>query len=425
MSLPRPFVVLVVAFCALVVWVRARELARTVDAAPVMRSADAVPLYLSAVASATGRDPTRAADLEAVYRERRVGVPVALFSTLYPSTAGALLRPAAELSWPAFAYGFRRVLWVGGLLGAALTGAAALPRRRLLGAAIGLLLASFASPHLLGCAILGQINLLLAGLMGAVLYLASRGRLGPAVGLSVLGAALKLVPGLLVLPLLVAAPRRVWAWGLSVGLVLLAWGALHLPLAKMVAGVMATLRFQSGVIPDWMGMHPTFDWMISLGVFRHRPLLVLTVLVIALELPFGPPGAKAHPGDKVGLLGVMAMCTAYLGADAAGFHVFYSPLYLPAMVWCGVRALAPTALRELPISLLLLACALSPLLLDNIAITLPIEARAVLGGLLVWAGCFLTLRPWKHWGAARGLLLLSGFAWAIAHSLLHHPPRTF
>lgn len=299
------------------------------------RASDALPLYLSAAAVAEGMDPTQETSLARVYDDRDLSVGAATFSTLYPATTGAVLAPLAALSWAGFTE-----LWRWTLLGAvALFGVAAAAMypgdragRALRG---GLVVAVLAwHPVTAECVRLGQVNLVLgalcatamAGVAGIGTSNAARWFGSIVTGaLLGLGGALKLVPGALLLPVL--ATRR---WRPLVGAALIGLPALALALRvtapeQLVSAIRGTLRFQASIDPDWLvGQKQAPGWMRVLGFIRHEPLQWIS-------LGFAAIVPAARPSRDTAVAGMALLC-AWLGADAAGFHVLYAPLAYPVLV---------------------------------------------------------------------------------------------
>ncbi len=153
-----------------------------------------------------------------------------------------------------------------------------------------------------------------------------------------LGAGLKLVPGIVVWTLL--AGRR-WK-GLAVtavaGLALTALTVAYVPLDRVVSGVLGTLRFQGAIAPGWLDLPETPVWLRAIGDFRHNPAMLVTLAFMGL-VAFGVAGeARGAEGQRrfMALAGTVALATAWLGADAAGFHVLYAPLTLPAVCWVAL-----------------------------------------------------------------------------------------
>jgi hypothetical protein len=361
-----------------------------------MRASDALPLYLAAGAVSDGHDPTDRSALEEAYDSRGMVVGAATFSTLYPPTAGSLLRGVAGVRWPAFVLGWRVVL----LASVAGVGVAAgrLARRRGAGGAASVAWGGATATALAWHPVvtegvrLGQVNMLLAALCAlAMAVLPDRaepegradGAAAPvqpgrdlavdvAVGaLLALGALLKLVPGGLLLPLAAARRTRPVAVAAGLGLLAVAVAFVHTPPARFVEAVLETLRFQSEIRPDWLvGRNPAPDWMLPLGHARHAGLQWITLLT-AVVMPLVWPSSSV-------VRAAMALVCAWLGADAAGFHVLYIPLAWPVLalvagrpvVWgLGVAALWAAAPWDPP---------------GTPAVLAP-EPRMVLAGYVLWA----------------------------------------
>ncbi|MFN7147542.1 MAG: hypothetical protein ACK4YP_27490, partial [Myxococcota bacterium] len=139
-----------------------------------------------------------------------------------------------------------------------------------------------------------------------------------------------------------------------------------------ISAVLGTLRFQASIDPDWLvGKDPAPAWMRLFGWIRHEPLQWLTLGIVAI-VPF------ARPSVRTAVAG-MALLTAWLGADAAGFHVLYAPLAYPVFV-----LLAGEAALFVPLVAAFYALAFGPEALGA-------EPRMVLFGFLAWAAAAATL----------------------------------
>ena len=190
------------------------------------------------------------------------------------------------------------------------------------------------------------------------------------------------------------------------GLGVLGLTAAYVPLTSVVSGVLATLDFQAGVRPDWMVRNPAPGWMIVIGTFRHLPMGVVTALLSLL----------AFRGQRDVAASAVMLIAAWLGTDAAGFHVLYTPLYLPALAYTAVWALDPAAPRHawVTAALAFVPSALAAWPLPGVVI----EARLVLAGLVVWAATAARLlwvaRPDRRvlFAFAAALLVgIAGSAW--------------
>ncbi len=371
----EPNAVLVVVLCAAALSGLGHLLWTEVLAPGTTRASDALPLYLSAAAVADGADPTRQAALEAAYDARGLRVGAATFSTLYPATAGALLRPFAALDWEAFTQAWRSLLVLAVAsyaasvyaLAAGPGGSDGPPTRRARLAWAAVLVAVLAwHPVTAETVRLGQVNLLLGALCAGSMALLLHARDGSAGTLLALGALLKLVPGAGILPILAARRARPAVALAGVGLAGVALALRNTALPRILEAVGETLRFQSAIDPDWLvGADPVPGWMRLLGYARHDGLQWITLGAIAL-VPLLRPSARTACG------GVALLC-AWLGADAAGFHVLYAPLAYPALAWAGVGR---------PGRFALLAGALWAL--AQMPADLGAEPRMVLWGLLAW-----------------------------------------
>lgn len=290
------------------------------------RASDALPLYLSACAVRDGLDPTVQKSLEAAYDARHLDVGAATFSNLYPATAGVLLQPMCVVSWDAFETAWR---WLQLLSIASFAVSAAWIadgdrwRRLAWGGAVGVVLAWH--PVTRECVRLGQVNMVLAGMIAVAMAAVIRGRERTAGVLLAVGGLVKLVPAAMILPL--AAGKRwgaagfVAAGGIVGGVVTMAW----VPLSRIVGGIRETLAFQAAIDPDWLvGKHPAPEWMRFVGYARHDALQW-----IALGAAFLIPWLR--PSRRTAIAGI-GVITGWLGADAAGFHVLYAPLAFPVFV---------------------------------------------------------------------------------------------
>ncbi len=361
------------------------SVARESLGSPSDEAADALPVYLAAVTLADGGDPSSREDLQASYEARALRARAATFSTLYPATLPALLRPATALEWAPFVR-----LWRGALL-LALLGCGALGMlvhplatwARPVAVPLGLLLVLLI-PASGECVRLGQANMALALLMALAMACAARRWDVVAGGALALGVAVKLVPGLLLLPLLVARRWRAAAAAVLVGLLCLALAAASLPLEKIVLGVVQTARFQAAIHPDWAARHAhPADWLAFLSSLRHGPLLLMSVAV-------GLPAVALRPERRV-VVAVMALFSAWLGCSAAAFHMLYLPLLYPALLhllaWPFERDSEPAwAVPVLGLALMMTAAAFG---IEPPGVVL--EARMSLLGLGLWLLCGLRL----------------------------------
>lgn len=404
-----------------------RILRQEIVASETVLAADALPVWLSTVALASGRDPTDREVLEQVYLERGLSSRAATFSTLYPATLAGLLRPFAALSWDSFVHGWRVLLLVS--IGA--TGGVVAFGQRLrpgLGwiACLGTVLALLLLPATAGSVRLGQVNGFVGLLMAGALVALHRDRGGVAAVLAAVGAAVKLVPAGLLLPLVAARRWTALAAGVATWLLVLAWTARFLDPLRVLEGIVATVRFQDFVAPDWIGAHASSSsWVLWLGVVRHRPLLLVTGAVVVLA-------AALRPRPDV-LAGGAALCATWVGTSASAFHVLYTPLLYPVLAWLLTWPFVEGAPRGRAFGVAVLA-GLSAFALPTLGPTALVpEARWVLVGCVLWtlacvrlAWAFRVAGPGAlegRWPGARPRALLVLGLWTGGVLAWHTPDR--
>lgn len=401
--------------------------------APADEAADALPLFLATVTMAEGGDPGDRLALRASYEARGLRARAATYSTLYPATLPALLRPVAGLDWPAFVHLWRGVL-LAALLACGALGLCVMPLARWarpMALPLGLALV-LALPVSAECVRLGQANMLLALLITVAMACVARRWDAWAGGALALGVAVKLVPGLLVIPLLAARRWRALLAATLVGLAILGLALASLPAERLVHGVVQTVRFQAAIQPDWAARHAhPAGWLAFLASLRHGPLLLLS-------LALGLPAAAIAPRRSV-LVTVLALFSAWLGCSAAAFHALYLPLLYPALLHLVAWPLerdAPLRWAVPSASLALLATA-AAFFIEPQGVVL--EARMSLLGMLVWGLCVLRLAvAWRgvelpshglvgrltaHYPAALALLLGVLLARALPQTRPLAPPE--
>ena len=231
---------------------------------------------------------------------------------------------------------------------------------------------------------LGQANLLIAGLVGLSILGLSRGWAAMAGSAAAVGVALKLVPGLLFWPMLMARRWRSIIVGGVTGLLLLGWTLSSVSLEAAIGGILGTIRFQQGVFPDWMNRNPAPDWMIFLGALRGLPLGALTLGLIGVGCLHASPEQRRPVLAASG-----ATAVAWLATHAAAVGVFYGTLLLPALAYAALWPLSEQAPKRAWAGAALVA--LPWLLSDSIDIGLADEPRMVLLGMAVWAVCVTRL----------------------------------
>lgn len=291
------------------------------------RMSDALPLYLYGAAFLEGVSPVDPTALQGVYDARDMRVGAAIWSTLYPATAAPLMAPLGGLSWKSFS-----AVWGLLLLLASLGVGALVPsgKDRLVAAGVGVGLMGFFLPTA-EAARLGQVNALLALLGAAALLAIHRDRDLLAGALVGVGACLKLVPVVLVFPWLLAKRWKTAAGGLLIGVPVLLLSFWVTSPSELIAALKTTAHFQDTVAPAWLDSRAFPGWLVELGTIRHRGLLAASIGAIT-ALTLWRPSREVAVGSG-------ALLLAWLGADAAAFHVLYAPLYAPAMVWLALWAL--------------------------------------------------------------------------------------
>ncbi len=352
-------------------------------------ASDALPVYLSAATLAADLDPTSRADLQATYQAKGLQTRAATFSTLYPVTFSAMLLPTAGASWEQWVRGWRWCL----LLAAFATGALWCGARHLRPAARPLAFGLGASlvlsfPSTAECVRLGQVNMLLALLMSAALLLIGRSRYTWAAGLAAVGVAIKLVPGALFVPLAAGRRWRALLVGGLVYLVLFGLACTQLPMAAIVEGVQESIQFQDVISPDWASKENSpLRWLAFVAFLRHKPIFWMT-------LAMGGVAVLLRPRPRL-MVAWGAMFSAWLGASASAFHVLYTPLFFPALLYLACWPLERrSALRwALPAALLAVGGCWALYLVDLPGVV--VEARMVLAGMGLWLLC--GARLWLDW----------------------------
>ena len=249
-------------------------------------ASDSLPLYLGAKAVNQGLDPTDEATMEAVYASMDVNVTKALFSVLYPPSIHVMLQPLAELSYYGFLYYWRIMLLAVLVCGMAAAGSAGLGRARApLGAALAVLGAFVFFPLFIDVQLgLGQANVGIAGLFGLAMGAVARGWATPAALVAVVGAGVKLVPAVLVWPLLWARRWRALAVATGFGLVVAGLTLAHVPLGRVLDNLASTLAFQQTVEPHWLHERSLPDWGRFLAFLRRPALLMLSLGLTAMAV---------------------------------------------------------------------------------------------------------------------------------------------
>jgi len=349
------------------------------------------------------------ATLEAVYAAADINVTKALFSVLYPPSLHVMLQPIADLSYYGFLYYWRMVLLCGLVLGMAAAGTAGLSRQRApLGAALAVFGAFVFFPLFVDVQLgLGQPNVVIVGLFGLAMGAAARGWATPAALAAVVGAGIKLIPAIVVWPLLWARRWRALGVATGVGLVAVGVTLVHVPLDRVIDNLSSTLAFQQTVEPHWLHDRSLPDWGRFLA-FLRRPLLLLSLALTALAV--WSNRSDSGPRGEASAVGMGLLSTA-LAADAAGVGAYYATMAMPGM---AVLISWPLASRASRLSWLGLPAAGMVLWLTDgglIYNTPDVELKLVMACTTMWAVIALRMiqlsRPWS--GRVR-----AGVAFALA-----------
>lgn len=299
--------------------------------APPSAAVDFLPLWLGAGLIMEGRDPTSAAEAEVLFRSEGLPMRPGGFFSYYPPTAALPALPLRALSFRNAVDVWRVVcslstplgVMCAGLAGFAVVAPGLRARSRQAVTTAGLItaLALMARPAriVLPTGQPGPVVVLFTGV--ALLFMALN-RPRSAAGVAALGAALKLVPGVL-LPVLVL--RRQWgavltALGALVGLV----GGLFVlgvPVHPLVWSGELLAFVSRGPLPSW-GAEPA--WMMAL--WKGRVGLVVVGSLVAAVV------ACRRGVTDVSALDLAALALASVGVVLAGSHHYHEALILlPAL----------------------------------------------------------------------------------------------
>ena len=378
-------------------------------------ASDSLPLYLGAKAVNQGLDPTDEATMEAVYASMDVNVTKALFSVLYPPSIHVMLQPLAELSYYGFLYYWRIMLLAVLVCGMAAAGSAGLSRARApLGAALAVLGAFVFFPLFIDVQlVLGQANVGIAGLLGLAMGAVARGWATPAALVAVVGAGVKLVPAVLVWPLLWARRWRALAVATGFGLVVAGLTLAHVPLGRVLDNLASTLAFQQTVEPHWLHERSLPDWGRFLAFLRRPALLMLSLGLTAMAV--WSNRFDVHRRREVSAVGMGLLATA-LAADSAGVGAYYATMAIPGM---AVLISWPLSAHASRLSWVGVPAAGMVLWLTDgglIYNTPDVELKLVLACTVMWVAIALRMiqlsRPWT------GLMRI-GAVLAVAVALTH------
>jgi hypothetical protein len=379
-------------------------------------ASDSLPLFLGAKAVHGGLDPTDQAVLQAVYSDADMQVTKAIFSVLYPPSFHVMLQPLAGLSHYGFLYYWRLILLGGLVAGLAVAGTAGVKGRRLpLAMALSVLGAFALFPLFVGVQLgLGQPNLLIVGLFGLAMGCVARGLPAWAGAFAVVGAGIKLVPAIILWPLLWAKRWRPVAIAAALGLGLAALTMAHVPFDRIVDNLASTWAFQKTVEPHWLHDPSLPTWGRFIGFLRRPSLLILSLVLIAWAVWSNRrDDGRRGEASAVG----MALLATALAADSTGVGAYYATMAMPGMVAVLTWPLAERSSRG--------AWLAWPAVLSIVALTdggliystPDVEVRLVLACTIIWIAVAARLislaRPWPRKARLVGLgLVLLAFAYA-------------
>lgn len=279
--------------------------------------------------------------LETVFKRRVPPRPTDDHTYVYPPTTAVLFLPTTGLPWDGLAEAFK-LLSIAAVAICGLAPALARPTRAW-PVAVGagaMIAASFYSTRVVsGCLVAGQTGPLLAGLTALALGALGRGWMGLAGALAALGAALKVLPGVL---LLAAGRHRRFVATCLGGLGMVATAALVTHGGPGGFPSYAHLGKLVNPTPHEAWLHNERPWVLALWQVRGWALGVPSLALAAWNLA-RPRGAAADA-----TLG--ALLVAWLGTVMAGSQQAHEAAALfPAVAWVLAWPLArgPTRLPVL------------------------------------------------------------------------------
>ncbi len=308
-----------------------------------MAASDAKPIFLTTRAVAGHQDPTDPTIIEALATTHRTarnqfgahrptgkGSP---FASVYPPSLPRLLAPVAADRWSDFLRQWRALGLGAYVLGALAAGAAASGRGlRPFAAVAGLAAALWLVPALDTTLALGQANALVAGILGMSVALIALGPVVLGALTLVLGGAVKLVPLVLLWPLVVARRWTALLLAFALAVLICLASAENIGLVNFFKDIGASLEYTSRMSPEWLygGAHPTPPWLWKLHAIRTVHLGGITVLLA------GTAAARVrwHPARQRELLGgAAALMCAWLAVLSSPGQLIYAPLLTPALAW--------------------------------------------------------------------------------------------
>ncbi len=381
-------------------------------------ASDSLPLLLGARAVHGGLDPTNPEVLQSVYSAANMHVTKAIFSVLYPPSLHVMLQPMAGLSHYGFLYYWRLILLGGLVAGLAVAGTTGVKGRRLpMSMALSVLGAFSLFPLFVEVQLgLGQPNLLIVGMFGLAMGCLARGMNAWTGAVAVIGAGVKLVPAIIVWPLLWARRWRALAIAGALGLCLTAITIAHVPFERVVDNLASTWAFQKTVEPHWLHERSLPTWGRFIG-FLRRPSLLFLSLALSGWAVWTNRSDEGRRGEA-SAVGVALLATA-LAADSTGVGAYYATMAMPGMVavltW-------PLAERSSRVAWLALPAVFSIHALTDgglIYNTPNVEVRLVLACTIIWMAVATRLislcRPWSPKASLIGLALGLG---ALAYTSL-------
>ncbi len=302
--------------------------------APTTAAVDMLPLWLGAGAVLDGGDPTDPVAAAARFEAEGLPLRPGGFYSYYPPTASLLAAPLRALPFRDAVTLWRWGAVFATAVGIALGAAAGFRRAGTVGAVPAIVVVSavvaglaMARPARIVIAT-GQPGPWVVLCVGAALFLIGWRRPRAAAAVAAVGAALKLVP-LVLLPLwfLRRQRRALAAFGGVLGALLLGLGVLGVPLHPLVWGESLLAFVGRGPLPSWLG-EPA--WVQALWSVR------LPVLAAGTLSAYGITWRRGL--DDAGAVDLAAVSVAAVGVMVAGSHHYHEALLvLPAaahaLVW--------------------------------------------------------------------------------------------
>lgn len=292
---------------------------------PAAAQVDLVPLWCAARGVRGEAWRCTPEVLETVFKRRLPPRPTDDQTYVYPPTTAVLFLPTTGLPWDGLAWGFK-LLSIAAVAACGLVPALARPTRSwpvAVGAGAVIAAGLFSARITHGCLVAGQSGPVLAGLTALALGALGRGRMGLTGALAALGAAFKVLPGVL---LLAAGRHRRFVVACLGLLGLLGVAALVVHGGPGGFPGYAHLGELVNPAPRDAWLHNEPPWVLKLWRVRAWALGVPSLALAAWNLarPRGP-AADATTG---------ALLVAWLGTIMAGSQQAHEALVLfPAVAW--------------------------------------------------------------------------------------------